>query len=369
MNTLTGIEADRVNQIIKHAIDRLQILSYIPTSWDDDIFSEISCQPVLNSLEKQWLSEEQLKQFYNGGSTGEGGKEIEATKQCHRATRSTCRNLVADRPSLQVLMSRPELQSEDFPRFIKYLVELKNQVHTRLTTTVEDEAANRSILHDLTERERRMEESRDALQAKLNEVREEKEHMSFNLDQTLRKLQLELQDITQHNSMELESVQREMTDAIGKATADHELRMRQLQDQLDSMERQTNECMDRNRDEEQKMRKEKSRSEIALASKISQYDEDMKERDSQLNEIKSSLSIEEKEYQILKVYFEKIDADLNRDKEEERIIRAVVRREEFGKRVLYLAARKIQCIARGRQGRAIVAKLKSKKGGKKGKKK
>jgi hypothetical protein len=37
MNTLTGIEAERVSQILRHAIDRLHILSYVPTQWDDDL--------------------------------------------------------------------------------------------------------------------------------------------------------------------------------------------------------------------------------------------------------------------------------------------------------------------------------------------
>ena len=39
-------------------------------------------------------------------------------------------------------------------KFIKYLNELRSQVLQRLTTTVEDEAANRTLLHDLTEKER-----------------------------------------------------------------------------------------------------------------------------------------------------------------------------------------------------------------------
>ncbi len=104
---------------------------------------------------------------------------------------------MADRDSLQILMNRPEVQSEEFTKFIHYLIELKEHMYSRLTTTVEDEAANRNILHDLTEKERHLEESKDALQSKLDEVREEKERVIFGLDQTMRKLQLELQDITQ----------------------------------------------------------------------------------------------------------------------------------------------------------------------------
>lgn len=75
--------------------------------------------------------------------------------------------------------------------------ELKNQVLLRLNTTVEDEATNRTQLHELTERERHYEESRDILQTKLRELREEKEQVTQGLDQTLRKLQAELSDITQ----------------------------------------------------------------------------------------------------------------------------------------------------------------------------
>jgi hypothetical protein len=68
-----------------------------------------------------------------------GGKDIMIIKQMHRlwfklaislvlskhfylllrAARAACRNLTADRESLQVIMSRPESQCEDFVKFIK----------------------------------------------------------------------------------------------------------------------------------------------------------------------------------------------------------------------------------------------------------
>lgn len=196
MNTLTAIEAERVNQILKHVIDRLQIFSYIPVSWDDDIVVDIKCQPVLNSLEKLWMCEEQLKDI-DMSMGANGAKDITILKQTHRICRATCRNFIADRGSLQTLMSRPELQSEDFSKFIRYLNELRSQVMQKLTTTVEDEAANRTLNHDLRERERHYEESKDILQTKLNELRAEREQVCTSLDQTLRKLQHELQEITQ----------------------------------------------------------------------------------------------------------------------------------------------------------------------------
>ena len=41
-----------------------------------------------------------------------------------------------------------------------------------------------------------MEESKDAIEAKLVEIYSEKDHVTFALDQTLKKLQIELQEIT-----------------------------------------------------------------------------------------------------------------------------------------------------------------------------
>jgi hypothetical protein len=160
MNTLTGIEAERVSLILKHAIDRLVVLQHVPTSWDgdEDVIANISSQAVLASLERQWVAEEQLNEIGDMvGSSEAGGKEISILKQAHRATRATCRD------SLQALMGRPEIQSEEFSRFLRYLMELKSHVTAKLTTTVEDEAANRTILHDLTEKERNMEEVSDRL--------------------------------------------------------------------------------------------------------------------------------------------------------------------------------------------------------------
>jgi TolA-binding protein len=160
-----------------------------------------------------------------------------------------------------------------------------------------------------------------------------------------------------------------MSEAIAKATADHEQRMRQLQDQVDTMERQTQEIMDKNREEEVRLRKEKGRNEATLNAKIAQYDEDMAARHKTLDELQKTFKEESDEYAALKEYFDKIDWDLNRGAEELNLLRAVARRREFGERILFNAAATIQKIVRGRIQRALFEKMKSKKKkGKKGKK-
>ena len=368
MNTLTGIEAHRVDEILKHAVEQLRVLSYVPGEWSDDILADLSCQPVINSLSKTWHSEEQLKTLgEDGPSDLGGGKDIQLIKQAHRANRATCRNLMADRESLAVLMKYGR-NEEDVQKVIRYLNELTSQVFTRMTTTVEDEAANRALLHDLTERERLMEETRDALQNKLHEVRLEREHVSFSLDQTTRKTQVELQDIKQSNQQELETVQSEMSEAMTKASADHDMRMRQLSDQVGGMQRQAAETIEKNREEEQRLRKDKARSEHALNAKIAQYDEDMSVRKATYDEMQETFRLENEEYKKLREHFDRVDADIGLKNEEDELLAAVKRRAEFGKIITSRGVIKIQTIIRGHIARVHVAKLKPKHG-KKGKKK
>jgi predicted nuclease with TOPRIM domain len=169
--------------------------------------------------------------------------------------------------------------------------------------------------------------------------------------------------------LEIEAVQKEMNEAINKATADHELKMRQLQDRVDALDRQVNEVIEKNKEEEQRLRREKSRMESALNAKIAQYDEDMDSRQKIFEELNRSFAKESGDYALLKEHFDKIDADITRHEEEDEIIAAVKRREQFGQFILFNAAAQIQKIFRGRQAREVVAKMKAKsKKGKKGKK-
>ena len=45
-------------------------------------------------------------------------------------------------------------------------------------------------------------------------------------------------DLSQNNAHELQSVRKDMDDALEKASTDQQSRMRQLQDQVDTIERQ-----------------------------------------------------------------------------------------------------------------------------------
>lgn len=91
-------------------------------------------------------------------------------------------------------------------------------------------------------------------------------------------------------------------------------------------------------------------------------------RTAQLKELNEAFAVESSEYAKLKEHFDRIDLDISRADEEERILASVERREAFAVYVLHHACAMVQKIARGRIARAAVAKLRAKKGKKGGKK-
>jgi hypothetical protein len=133
--------------------------------------------------------------------------------------------------------------------------------------------------------------------------------------------------------------------------------------------RQVSEVVEKNREEEQRLRREKSRLENILNSKILQFDEDMQSRTSTYNTLTENYNKEYNDFLVLKEHFDKIDADISRYNEEEYIISCVSKRAAFGNLIINNAATRIQKIFRGKRDREIVNKMKAKmKKGKKGKK-
>jgi len=200
MNTLTGIEAERVNQILRHGIDRLHILSNLPRVRDDALLQHIEQDAVLTSIQRLWKFEMEHLSL-NDELLSDGCEEFEVLKRLHRSVRTVCRTVVADKSAISQMLKRPSVKIDGIGPFAKYLNDLRLIISNHMTTTVEDEAGHRNQLHELTERERHFEESRDVLQNKLDEVLDEKDKTTITLDQNLRKLQAEIQDITQVNSM------------------------------------------------------------------------------------------------------------------------------------------------------------------------
>ena len=87
-----------------------------------------------------------------------------------------------------------------------------------------------------------------------------------------------------------------MNDSITKSNSDHELRIKQLKEQIYAAEKAIAEAVERNNEEEHRLRKEKNRTEKELAAKITQYDDDMRSKQQELNELTDNFNKENQEY-------------------------------------------------------------------------
>jgi hypothetical protein len=125
-------------------------------------------------MRRQWYLEEQLRKVSatptNVSSETGGVVDMALTNQLRNNTRVLCRLLKADGEAMRCLNTAAvstSLQARPTTLLLKYLNDLRVNVQRKLSVTVEDEAASRNLLHDVTEKERAAEESRDALQHQL----------------------------------------------------------------------------------------------------------------------------------------------------------------------------------------------------------
>lgn len=366
MNVLTKIEAAKVLNVLTDATEQLEILSHIPSSSNQQYLSDVDpSESIIDALERLWICEEGLSKI-DSSTIMFDSKDISLLRQTHKNIRSVCHAAIATNQK-SIINSKPTAVSNEYLEFLSVLNELKMQTYTKLGTTVEDEEKNLNMMHELGDKTRLLEETKRILDSKLKELNYQRERQLQDLEETRNKLEIELKELSELNSRDSELVIKEKAEAIHKATEDHQNRIKELQDKLKLYEGNVKDLTDKDHDEELRYRKDKNKSEAALNTKIDEYNHEMTIRREQLSELEGNYDRELKEYNILKEYFDKVDADIALKAYEASLLKAVLDREKYGTQYLFNNAVKIQKIVRGRQARKLYLKMKSKKNKKKGK--
>lgn len=394
MHKLTGVEAQRVIAVLEDAADRLTMLVYLPTGDDHALvekLAENSAGAASAALQTCWQLEEGHSAMLNrvGTTTAGGGAKAAAALheqssaaaelqlQMHAATRAVCRAMrknpvAADLVYSESAASGRDKEAASFAALVSHLQDLTAVMYRKLATTVEEEVANKGLLHDLSERERSAEEERDRLQQSLEMQRTEREREVSSLEQSLAKLRAELSDITHSNSMEMASINSRMKESLDGAELSHSKRKEKLEAKVSKLRQASTSAAVEHREVEAGLRKQKERAETALKTHVSKYDADMAEKQGLIREISAQLDEEQSNLTQLEEYFDKIDADNAQKADEERKLARFQALIEAAVRALGRAAVRIQAVVRGMQQRVEFQKLlakKRKKGGKgKGKK-
>ena len=199
MQRLTRIEAEKVQQIIKAASEKLEILAHVPTplnnNQNDDILNDIesSSNSLALSLEKLRRFEEELSKIETTSALFDS-KDISLLRNTHKSVRSVCRHGITDRVAI---IDKPISASPEYLELLAGFNELTNQLSIRYNLTVEDEENDRNLTLELADKCRLLEETRRILESKIKEMEFQRGRQLSDFEETNTKLEKELKDLSE----------------------------------------------------------------------------------------------------------------------------------------------------------------------------
>ena len=383
MHKVTSAEAQRVIAVLDDALDRLTHVSRLSKEPDAQFLERLpadGAEGVRKAAEAVWQSEARLRSRRllpagNASPTDAGEVRPESESEMEDLVcdhvRALCRE-VRGAPAARAAFVDAQLWDEAAVDFINNVSQLKGVVYWHLSTTIEEEAANRELLHDLDERAQGSERERDRLQSALNALRSERDREVSALDQTLRKLRAELGDLAASNEQEVDGIEKGMKDEIAASSGEHDAEKKRLEDALAALNRALAEGSDEHRELENTQRRLKARKENDINLVIAQYDEAMLAKQREIEDLRGKMEVEKEEFKDLEEHFNRVDAHAARRTAEEDRLEELRKCEAEAVGMLGGAALLIQSLVRTRQQRAEFFKVSAKKGKKgkgKGKKK
>jgi len=160
---------------------------------------------------------------------------------------------------------------------------------------------------------------------------------------------------------------RSDTDArVTKARDEHDRKSNELEEEIRAMTLSLEEDGAKNRDTETALRKKKEKIEAEVNELKAKYEKDVQDLKDQIEDVKQKMAKEKEELRVLEEHFAKVDANEARKTNEEALLDAFRAKVRHAERVLEQHATRIQKVVRGKQLRAFIRQLMSKKKGKKG---
>lgn len=373
MHKLTNTEAQRVMSVLEETVDRVSFMALVPTKADAELLDELAKlgdAQLTAMLEQQWELEENYERICLGQrpgavTLGESSAEEETKQELCASTRALCRLLGKNDAAIDVLRRQAAsttLPTPTMAEFERNLRELKAITFRKLSTTVEEDAANKRLLQELTEKERQAAEEATALQQTLETQRAEREREISAQEETLAKLRAELDEVTTKSEAKMEACRTQADADLAKAAAQHQENMARAAETNAKLQAELDETSQANRESEAVLRKKKERAEADLKALIDKYHHDIDDVKRQTEELKAKMAEEAEELRILEEHFAKVDANEARKNDEEALLDAFAARCRRADAILGDAATTIQKVVRGRQLRGYIRQLMAKKG-------
>ncbi|KAI9348774.1 IQ domain-containing protein D-like protein [Zopfochytrium polystomum] len=346
---LTNVEAQRVMSVLQEMQRKVHLMGMIPEAVDRKVATIFPAETVAMlsehiNLNKRYSELREMK------LSGEKVNEVDlkdAAKLLRLSTRTVARHFLQN-PALYsklrfLRVNKPPAAAQ----FEQLLHEVKMIVYERLMTTVEEERAKQDQLSIIIAKEQKTSNEVKALKAELDKARRERSSEISKRNEVIRRLKDELREIKQ---------QAEET------TKRMESRSKQKEDQ------EIQQAREKNREEEAQWRKKKFKIESEVENWIHKYDQDMEEKQAELEDITTIYMEEKAQLDELQQRYNDLQNEYDRIMEERRLAEEAKKEQDRQLRRMNDAATLIQAIFRGWKVRRDIKKKAAAKNEKKKKK-
>ncbi|KAJ3113259.1 hypothetical protein HDU96_003601 [Phlyctochytrium bullatum] len=252
-------------------------------------------------------------------------------------------------------------------------------MYERLKTTVEEEKARQDQLSVIIAREQRTSNEVRALKEEVERAKKERTAEVNKRNEIIRRLKGRGHCINTNKKEELRDIKQQAEETTkrmetrSKQKEDQEIQLAHekesaLEREIASLQLQLVETTARNREEEAQLRKRKFKIESEVENWIHKYDQDMEEKQSELEDLTAIYMEEKSQLDELQARYNDLQKEYDRIMEERRLAQEAKKEQEKQLRRMTDAATLIQSVWRGYRLRKDLQKKKaaaSKGGGKK----
>ncbi|KAJ3052199.1 hypothetical protein HK097_006723 [Rhizophlyctis rosea] len=369
---LTNVEAQRIMSVLQDMQRKVQLIGLLPDHMDRRVSSVFGGETVTVITEYRQL-EQKYKQLIEARQNHDKGTPMPESftsdlKETSRALRAATRTLARHFASNPTALSKLRYLKSTKPPVIGYLESLIQEVkmltYERLRITVEEEKAKQDQLSGIIAKEQKTSNEVRVLKEELEKAKKERMSEINKKNEAIRRLKDELRDIKHQaeettKRLEARSKQKEDSDLQQFRDREHSLRTEILQ-----LTTKLSETTKRNREEEAQLRKRKFKIEGEVENWIHKYDQDMDEKQTELEDITAIYLEEKAQLDELTARHAELQKEYEKIMEERRVQSEIKKEKEKEHQRLWNAAMRIQAIFRGFRVRRDIAKGKKEKAAK-----
>ncbi|KAJ3108270.1 hypothetical protein HDU97_001804 [Phlyctochytrium planicorne] len=283
----------------------------------------------------------------------------ELTKVLKTSTRNLTRHILQTPGTTSKLRYLKFTKSPGITNFEALIQEIKILVYERLKTTVEEEKARQDQLSIIIAKEQKTSNEVRALKEEVEKAKKERTFEVNKRNEIIRRLKEELRDIKQQaeeTTRRMESRSKQKEDQEVQTAKEKETSIKL---EISNLQARLVDLTTKNREEEAQLRKRKFKIESEVENWIHKYDQEMEEKQSELEDLTAIYMEEKSQLDELQSRYNELQREYERIMEERRLAQEAKKEQEKLHRRMTDAATLIQAVFRGYRVRKELQKKKA----------